>query len=72
MKQKIAFAMIMGLITTGVISFTVITVNIGFVEQFVSIWAKSWGIAYLVVIPMILLIGPMIQRLVDSLFESHL
>jgi hypothetical protein len=68
MKNKIAFAMIMGIVTTGIISFTLISVNIGFTPNFMKIWLKSWGIAYLVVIPAILIIGPRIQKLVNRLF----
>jgi len=30
MRHKIAFALIMGIITTGIISFTLIAVNVGF------------------------------------------
>lgn len=70
MKNKIAFALIMGIVTTGIISFTLISVNIGFTEKFFSIWLRSWGIAYLVVIPAILIIGPQIQRLVDYLLKE--
>lgn len=68
MKQKIAFALIMGIVTTGIISFTLISINIGFTEKFFSIWLRSWGMAYLVVIPAILIIGPQVQKLVDHLF----
>lgn len=34
MKNKIAFVLIMGIATTGIISFTVILVNIGFQSNF--------------------------------------
>lgn len=72
MKTKIAFALIMGIITTGIISFTLISINVGFGELFLRIWLKSWGMAYVVVIPAILIIGPRVQKLVDSLFnENH-
>ncbi|MDB5257386.1 MAG: hypothetical protein JWM14_2081 [Chitinophagaceae bacterium] len=70
MKQKIAFAMIMGVLTTGIISFTLISVNIGFIPVFFNIWLKSWAIAYLVVIPGILIIGPLVQKLVNKLFPE--
>jgi len=70
MKQKIAFALIMGSITTAIISFTLIFINVGFSEKFLRIWLKSWGIAYLVVIPAILIIGPIIQKLVDKIFAD--
>jgi len=68
MKQKIAFALIMGSITTGIISFTLISINIGFVPQFLAIWLRSWAMSYIVVIPCILLIGPKVQAFVNSKF----
>lgn len=68
--QKIAFALIMGGITTGVISFTLISVNLGFSENFVHIWARSWGFGYLVVIPALLIVAPRVQSWVDRMF-SH-
>ncbi|MFL5752772.1 MAG: DUF2798 domain-containing protein [Bacteroidia bacterium] len=70
MKNKIVFALIMGIVTTGIISFTLISINIGFSEKFLKIWLRSWGMAYLVVIPAILIIGPVIQRLVDKLLKE--
>ena len=68
-KNKIAFALIMGIVTTGIISFTLISVNIGYTERFLNIWLRSWAMAYLVVIPAILIIGPRIQKLVDKLLK---
>jgi hypothetical protein len=70
MKQKIAFAMIMGIITTGIISFTLISLNIGFVTNFLVIWLKSWSMAYLLVIPVILVVGPRVQKLVETIFKE--
>lgn len=72
MRQKIAFAMIMGIVTTGIISFTLISANIGFVPNFLVIWLKSWSMSYLIVIPAILLIGPKVQKLVDDIFKDTL
>lgn len=63
--RKILFALLMGVVTTGIISFTLISVNIGYTEKFLSIWLKSWSIAYMVVIPAILIIGAQVQKLVD-------
>lgn len=72
MREKIAFALIMGIVTTGIISFTLISVNIGFVTNFVVIWLKSWSMSYLIVIPAILLIGPRVQKMVDAMFKDTL
>lgn len=69
-KKKIAFAMIMGIVTTCIISFLLISINVGFTENFLKIWIKSWMLAYAIAIPAILLIAPRIERLVDRLFRE--
>lgn len=71
MKQKIVFALLMGVITTGIISFSLITINIGFSNRFLSIWLRSWMAAYLIVIPVILLVGPQVQKLVGRIVKSN-
>lgn len=67
LKRKIAFALSMGVVTTGVISFVIIAVNLGFSNGFALTWLRSWGLGYIVVIPAILLIGPWLQAQVDRL-----
>jgi len=64
--------MIMGVITTGIISFILIAVNIGFGSTFLKTWSRSWVIAYFVAIPAILVIGPQIQKFVDKLFKEKI
>lgn len=70
MKQRIAAAFIMGIITTGLISFTLISINIGFTEKFLARWIKSWGMAYVLIVPVILFVGPKVQKLVSYLFRK--
>ncbi len=70
MKRRIAFAVLMGVITTGIISFTLIGINVGFTGKFLGTWLRSWLTAYAVVIPAILLIGPRVQALVDHLLAE--
>lgn len=70
MKQKIVFAFIMGSITTGIISFTLILFNVGFSEKFWGVWLKSWIMAYIVVIPAILIISPLIEKFVNKMFDT--
>lgn len=67
LKRKIAFALSMGIVTTGIISFTLLALNLGFPDGFALTWLRSWGIGYLIVIPAILLIGPRLQAQVDRL-----
>lgn len=64
-KRKIAFALLMGIVTTGIISFTLLAFNIGLSSEFVGKWLRSWALAYIIVIPAILLIGPRLQALID-------
>jgi hypothetical protein len=68
-KLKLAFALSMGVVTTGIISFTLISANIGYTEHFAQIWLRSWGMAYCVVIPAILFIGPKIQNLLTRVIK---
>lgn len=67
MKQKIAFALLMGIVTTGIISFMLISINIGWALLNVAVWLKSWALAYLIVIPIILAISPAVEKLVHRL-----
>ena len=70
LKVKVVFALIMGVITTGIISFSLIAINIGFTDTFVQIWLKSWLLAYIFVIPAILFVAPPVERFVNRLFQN--
>ncbi|MEM1323403.1 MAG: DUF2798 domain-containing protein [Bacteroidota bacterium] len=70
LKKKVVFAGIMGVITTGIISFALITINLGFSDKFVQVWLKSWLLAYIFVIPAILFIAPKVEKMVDAMFSN--
>ena len=70
MKNRVAFALLMGIITTGIISFALIAINVGFGAAFLGVWLRSWALAYMVVIPVILLVAPRLQGLVDRRFAA--
>jgi len=67
LKRRIAFALSMGVVTTGIISFALLALNLGFSDRFALTWLRSWGTAYLIVIPAILLLGPQLQAQIDRL-----
>jgi hypothetical protein len=69
LKRRIAFAVLMGIITTGIISFVIIAINLGVGGDFVDIWLRSWAIGYVIVIPAILLIGPWLQTRIDQVIK---
>jgi uncharacterized protein YqhQ len=70
MKKKIAFAMIMGVVTTGIISFSLIAFNLGFTPNFAAVWLRSWVTAYVIVIPCILMIAPKVEQMVEFMFRQ--
>jgi hypothetical protein len=70
MKKKIAFAMMMGVVTTGIISLTLISFNVGFKPNFIAIWLRSWVLAYVIAIPCILIIAPKIEQMVEYMFRE--
>ncbi|WP_455289465.1 DUF2798 domain-containing protein [Cupriavidus necator] len=67
LKRKVAFALSMGIVTTGITSFVLLALNLGFSKEFALTWLRSWGIGYVTVIPAILLFGPRVQAQVDRL-----
>ncbi|MGK9237296.1 DUF2798 domain-containing protein [Inquilinus limosus] len=69
LKRKIAFALSMGIVTTGIISFVLLALNLGFPEGFALTWLRSWATGYVIVIPAILLIGPRLQAQLDRLIS---
>jgi hypothetical protein len=69
LKQRMVFALLMGVVTTGIISFTLVSINIGFIEGFLKIWIRSWAAAYTVVIPAILFVGPRVQAIVNRIVK---
>ena len=69
-KRKVAFAMLMGFVTTGIISFVLVALNLGMASGFLSTWLRCWLISYLIVIPAILLVGPRLQAQVDRVFND--
>lgn len=66
LKRKVAFALLMGAVTTGLITFALLAINTGFSGQFVAGWLRSWPIAYAIVVPVILFVGPSLQSRINK------
>ena len=58
LQRKVVFALLMGVVTTGIVSFVLIALNLGLGDRFLRIWLRSWAVGYLLAIPAILVIGP--------------
>ena len=63
-KEEIKFALVMGFITAGIISFTLVSVNLGFSHLFFFFWARSWLIAGSIAFLSILFISPRVRKFI--------
>ena len=70
LANRILFAIIMALFTTSLVTGVVLVVNLGFQPGFFRIWGLSFLLAYIIVVPFILIVGPLVQRLVDVIIIS--
>ena len=66
MKQRILFAIVMATINASLISFILTAYNAGFPEDFLSKWGANFLIAFSIVVPSIIFIGPRIQKLLSK------
>jgi hypothetical protein len=71
MKHRIASALIMGFLTTGIITFVLVIINLGFNGRFILNWCRSWAMAYVIIVPLIFVIGPKVQQFVAYLFRKE-
>lgn len=63
MKNKVKAAILTAFIVTSYISFTLVYVNYGFNKNFVLIWLRSWLTAFIIAIPSLLFIAPIIKKM---------
>jgi len=68
--RRVVFAFLMGIVTTGMVSFTVVLINLGLTNRFWQVWLRSWSLAFPIVVPVILIVSPAIMRSVDFLFRE--
>jgi len=59
---NIKFSLIMAFIVTSYVSFTLVFINIGFGDDFLFIWLRSWLIAFLLATPSLLIVAPLIRK----------
>jgi uncharacterized membrane protein len=69
MKEKVIFALLMAIFTGSIVSFVSLASNLGFVPGFFGIWLRTFLIAYVVIVPCILIVGPRVQRIVQYILK---
>lgn len=66
-KFHLVFSMIMGAMMILFMTFVVTWVNLGFVPNFLTAWAKSFLVAYAVGVPTIYILAPVARRITGRL-----
>lgn len=68
--SNLIFAFFMGLMMSGLMSFVISLLNIGWIEGIWVIWLKSWSIAFFIAFPAIVVIAPVVRKLVAVLVSD--
>ncbi|MEM8860884.1 MAG: DUF2798 domain-containing protein [Chloroflexota bacterium] len=64
------FATVMAALMSIVMSFALTAINVGFSADFLLIWLRACGLAFVVAVPVALAAGPIANRLVDAVIQS--
>ena len=63
--MELNFATLMSLVTTFFVTLVLVSVNLGFTNEFLYVWLRSWLIAFVLVGLSILFIAPQIKRFLN-------
>lgn len=65
--QAFLLSGLMSFIMSGAITF----INLGFADNFFSIWVHAWIVAYIIAFPTILIIFPLARKLAMSIASKN-
>lgn len=68
--QHIVFAFFMALFMSCIMSLVISVFNVGIVENILTIWLKAWSFAFIVAMPLVLLVSPIARKLVNLLVKA--
>jgi hypothetical protein len=66
-KFHLVFSFIMGAMMILWMTLVITFVNVGLSEHFYRLWMKAFGIAYVVVVPVIFFLAPVARKLAGRL-----
>jgi hypothetical protein len=64
------FSFFMALLMSSIMSSIISIANVGLVNGIVGIWLKAWGLAFLIALPTMTLITPLVRKLVALVVED--
>lgn len=62
-RFHLVFSLLMAAIMVFIMTFVITSVNVGWPANFIALWAKAFGVAYLVATPVIYFLAPVARRL---------
>lgn len=68
---KLLFAPTVGLVMSATMSFVLTAINLGFTRNFLSNWLASFGISFLVALPISAFVVPRIQKFYAGITEEE-
>jgi len=66
-KFHFVFSLVMGATMVFLMTFVITLINVGWVENFFQMWIKAFGIAYVIVVPVIFFLAPMARKITGRL-----
>ncbi|ACZ12744.1 DUF2798 domain-containing protein [Sulfurospirillum deleyianum] len=69
--EFLAFAFLMSLFMTTLMSCVVTFINVGWVDDFFTLWFRAFWRTYFIAFPTILVVVPFVRKLVHKLVRPH-
>ncbi|WP_200821400.1 DUF2798 domain-containing protein [Oceanicoccus sp. KOV_DT_Chl] len=60
----------MALFMSGLMSLIITLFNIGLVTNIISLWLQAWGFSFMIALPVVILISPLVGKLTDKLTKN--
>jgi hypothetical protein len=64
---QLVFALIMGFLMVGIVTFVTTASNFGFGSNFLATWGKTYVIGYVAAVPAIYLLAPVARKITSHL-----
>jgi hypothetical protein len=68
--QHFVHAFFIALLMSCFMSLVISLFNLGLVNDFLTIWLKSWGFAFIVGFPTLVLVSPVVRKLVNLVMKN--
>ncbi len=65
-KTELKTATIIAFVITSYITFTLVAVNVCFIQNFIFVWLRSWLIAFMLALPSLLFVAPFIRKKINT------